>query len=103
MGSIAANAIVFDRSATRCDTKDAVWHPSTNLSLPAHPRCMANPDTEALLRARLFQSSNPDIARRLAAIRPRAKNVGGGEMVFEANDPADCIYLLAGQVGAGER
>ena len=46
-------------------------------------RAMANPDTEALVRARLFQSSNPDVTRRLTATRPRARSLGGGEIVFE--------------------
>ncbi len=63
---------------------------------------MANPDSDALTRARLFQSGNPDVARRLAAIRPRARTLGSGEMVFETGEEADCIYVLAGPPGAGE-
>src|SRR4051812_11199846 len=43
---------------------------------------MANSDNETLVRARLFQSSNPEIGRRLAAVRLRGRTVGSGEMVF---------------------
>ena len=64
---------------------------------------MANPDTEVLVRARLFQSSNPDVAKRLAAMRPRARSLAGGATVFEAKEAADCIFLLAGPSGSGER
>ena len=64
---------------------------------------MANPDNDALVRARLFQSGNPDVQRRLAAIRPRARTLGAGEVVFAASDPADCIFLLASPSSGGER
>lgn len=62
---------------------------------------MANPDTEALIRARLFQSGNPEVQRRLAAIRPRARNVAAGEAIFEAGEPADSIFLLAAAPHSG--
>jgi CRP-like cAMP-binding protein len=52
---------------------------------------MANPDNEALLSARLFQSSNPEVGRRLAGLRLRARAYAPGEAIFEAGEPADCV------------
>lgn len=63
---------------------------------------MANPDNEALVAARLFQSGNPEIARRLAALRVRGRSISAGETIFEANDAADCIFLLAGARDSGQ-
>jgi CRP-like cAMP-binding protein len=56
---------------------------------------MANPDNEALIAARLFQSSNPDVGRKLSNIRARARNISAGETIFEAKDPADSVFLLS--------
>ncbi len=64
---------------------------------------MANSDNEALIAARLFQSGNPEVSRRLAGIRLRARAVAAGEMVFEAKAKADSIFLLARVGAAGER
>ena len=64
---------------------------------------MADSDHEALLSARLFQSGNPEVARRLGALRLRARSYAPGATIFEPGDPADCIFLLAGQREAGER
>lgn len=64
---------------------------------------MANPDNDALLSARLFQSSNPEVARRLASLRLSARAYAPGEAIFEAGDPADCVYLLAAVKETGER
>ena len=64
---------------------------------------MATPDTSALLSARLFASANPEVARRLGNLRLRAKNHAAGEIIFEPGEPADCIFLLAGQREASER
>lgn len=52
-------------------------------------------DTEMLAAARLFQSDNPEVARRLAGLRPRARSVAAAQTIFAAGDPADSIYLLA--------
>ncbi len=62
---------------------------------------MATPDNEALIGARLFQSGNPEVGRRLANLRLRGRNHAPGETIFEPGEPADCIYLLTGQREAG--
>ncbi len=64
-------------------------------------RRMAKTDNEALIGARLFQSSNPEVARRLAGIRLKARSVAGGEMIFEPKDEADSIFLLTVARDAG--
>ena len=64
---------------------------------------MTTPDHALLLSAQLFRSANPEVARRLENLRLRAKNYAAGETIFEAGEPADCIFLLAGQRESGER
>ena len=63
---------------------------------------MANPDNEALVAARLFQSANPEIARRLSMLRAHGRNVSAGETIFEAKDAADSIFLLTGARDSGQ-
>jgi CRP-like cAMP-binding protein/tetratricopeptide (TPR) repeat protein len=57
---------------------------------------MATPDNEALIHARLFHSDNPEIGRRIGLLRLRGRNVAAGETIFEPDQEADCIFLLAG-------
>lgn len=58
---------------------------------------MATTESDALLHARLFHSSNPDVARRLSAIaqRARPRPVTAGQMIYEAGEAADNVCLLA--------
>jgi CRP-like cAMP-binding protein len=51
-------------------------------------------DQDVLTRARLFQSDNPEVRRRLSLIRPRPRPVAVGETLFAVGDPADSIFLL---------
>jgi CRP-like cAMP-binding protein len=62
---------------------------------------MANPDNEALVAARLFQSANPEVARRLSMLRAHGRNLSAGETIFEAKDSADSIFLLSGSGQGG--
>jgi CRP-like cAMP-binding protein len=61
-------------------------------------------DIDVLTEARLFQSSDPELRRRLALVRPRLRPLAAGETIYEPGDSADCVYLLVaardGQGGA---
>ena len=52
-------------------------------------------DQDLLAAARLFQSSNPEVSRRLHLIRPRTRMAAAGETIFAPGDAADCIFLVA--------
>ena len=63
---------------------------------------MAMSDNEIVASARLFHSSDPEVARRLGLQRFRSRNVAAGETIFEPKQEADCIFLLAGGRDAGQ-
>ena len=64
---------------------------------------MPSADSSLLLSARLFASTNPEVARRLEGVRVRAKIVAPGETIFEPGEPADSVFLLAAAREGGER
>jgi hypothetical protein len=53
-------------------------------------------ENEILVASRLFQSANPDVARKLSAVRARVRSFTAGQMIFEAGEAGDAVFVLTG-------
>jgi CRP-like cAMP-binding protein len=58
-------------------------------------------ENEILIAARLFQSANPDVARKLSAVRARVRAFTAGQTIFEAGEAADGVFVLSAARDAG--